>query len=534
MAEFPLLLVDRDPVFRLGLEAALAGRPDWPVAASAPSFAEAFSLLAANPHIQGVVMGVGVNPTPALRFAERIQAAYPHLRVLVLLPEGDRSPVAAFTQLGIAGIVGKGLQPPELVAALQALANSQTYRQNLGDLRVEKTGPLDLLRWYLLRSGLVEIEGALSILTPRLQRASPQSLTYLVLQGRKRELLAARWCLKRLYWPRRSPPIPPSSGPLTVAPSPVIPIVPLPRADVFDAVAARIPSGLENRCGVPLELEVLRSPLRQKLLYGVLRIVEEETATSIERTEGAIQDWLLRVWRRSLQELTRPFPGLGEELSSDAERVQPLLRRIPLVLPFLGWLQEGTPLEIDGLPYPADSPQAFRHAEHLLANTVVRLANAVVSPLLNRCAGRPAIRQVFLEPRRASRRHLERFRNNLSWHYRMEVNFQDPRAAFESRYRLFTFQDGIQFLDVPAARDRELQALTGIPLAYTLCLELQDAVLPRLKSLANFLGQTLVYLLTNIVGRGIGAIARGILQGIGSAWHDTRRAPPREQDEALS
>jgi CheY-like chemotaxis protein len=534
MTAFPLLLVDRDPVFRLGLEAALAERSDWPIVAIAPTFAEAFSLLAAHPQIQGVVMGVGANPTPALRFAERIKAAYPHLRVLALLPEGDRPPVAAFTQLGIEGIVGKGLQPPELVAALQALANGQTYRQNLGDRRVEPTGPFDLLRWYLLRSGLVEIEGALSILTPRLQRASPQSLTYLVLQGRRRELLAARWLLKRLYWPRRSPPVPPSAGPLIVTPSPVMPVVPLPRADVFDTVAARIPGSLENRCGVPLELEALRLPLRQKLLYGVLRILEEETATPIEHTEMAVQAVLTQVWRRSLQELARPFPGLGEELSSDETRIQPLLRRIALVGPFLSWLQNGTPLEIDGLPYPADSPQAFRHAEHLLANTVVRLANAVVSPLLNRCASRPAIRQVFLEPRRASRRHLERFRNNLSWHYRIEVNFQDPRAAFESRYRLFTFQDGIQVLDVRAPRDRELQALTGIPLAYTLCLELQDAVSPRLKSLANFLGQALVYLLTNIVGRGIGAIARGILQGIGSAWQDTRRAPPREQDEALS
>ncbi|MGQ9866596.1 MAG: DUF3685 domain-containing protein [Pseudanabaenaceae cyanobacterium] len=529
MAEFPLLLVDRDPVFRLGLEAALANRSDWPIVAIAPSFAEAFSLLAAHPNVQGVVMGVGIHPTPALRFAERIKAAYPHLRVLALLPEGDRLSAGVLAQLGIEGIVRKGLQPPELIAALQTLAQGQTYRQNLDDRWIEKTGPLDLLRWYLLRSGLVEIEGALSILTSRLQRASPQSLTYLVLQGRKRELLAARWFLKRLYWPRRSPSVPLAAAPLTIAPFPVMPVVPLPRADVFDAVAARIPSSLENHSGVPLELEALRAPLRQKLLYGVLRILEEETANP-----GTEPDLLLRVWRRSLQELTRPFPGLGEELSSATERVQPLLQRIPLVLPFLSWLRESTPLEIDGLPYPADSPQAFRHAEHLLANMVVRLANAVVSPLLNRCAARPAIRQVFLEPRRASRRHLERFRNNLSWHYRMEVNFHDPRAAFESRYRLLILQDGIHFLDVRAARDRELQTLTGIPLAYTLCLELQDALLPRLKSLANFLGQTLVYLLTNIIGRGIGAIARGILQGIGSSWQDTRRSSAREQDEALS
>ncbi|MFQ3680146.1 MAG: hypothetical protein SNJ60_06535, partial [Pseudanabaenaceae cyanobacterium] len=190
MAEFPLLLVDRDPVFRLGLEAALAGIPDFPVGAIASSFAEAFSLLATHPNVRGVVMGVGANPTPALRFAERLKAAYPHLRVLALLPEGDRLPVAAFTQLGIEGLVGKGLQPAELKTALQALANGQPYRQSLGDRRAETTGPLDLVRWYLLRSGLLEIEGALTRLQPQLQRVPPQSLGYLVLQGRKRELLA--------------------------------------------------------------------------------------------------------------------------------------------------------------------------------------------------------------------------------------------------------------------------------------------------------------------------------------------------------
>jgi hypothetical protein len=35
-------------------------------------------------------------------------------------------------------------------------------------------------------------------------------------------------------------------------------------------------------------------------------------------------------------------------------------------------------------------------------------------------------------------------------------------------------------------------------------------------------GSGLVYVLTEVVGRGIGLVGRGILQGIGSAWQDTK------------
>jgi len=81
---------------------------------------------------------------------------------------------------------------------------------------------------------------------------------------------------------------------------------------------------------------------------------------------------------------------------------------------------------------------------------------------------------------------------------------------------------GITKIDVYAPRTQELKQLSGIRFIVTLVLELQDALAPRLRATAAFLGSGLVYVLTEIVGRGLGLIARGILQGIGSAWQDYR------------
>ena len=103
----------------------------------------------------------------------------------------------------------------------------------------------------------------------------------------------------------------------------------------------------------------------------------------------------------------------------------------------------------------------------------------------------------------------------------MEVSVKnyinEPKAVFESRYDLFVIAPrGIANTSVYAPRNQELAKLSNIPLVVTLLLEFSDAIAPRLKSLVAFLGSGIVFILTQIIGRGLGLIGRGILQGIGS------------------
>ena len=88
---------------------------------------------------------------------------------------------------------------------------------------------------------------------------------------------------------------------------------------------------------------------------------------------------------------------------------------------------------------------------------------------------------------------------------------------------LLTFADrGIKKVSIYTPRNQELQNLEGVQLTVTLVLELQDAIAPRLKSAIAFIGSGFVYVLTNVIGRGIGLIGRGVVQGIGNAWQDSR------------
>ncbi|MEY2913799.1 MAG: hypothetical protein RLZZ184_3108 [Cyanobacteriota bacterium] len=116
-----------------------------------------------------------------------------------------------------------------------------------------------------------------------------------------------------------------------------------------------------------------------------------------------------------------------------------------------------------------------------------------------------------------STREIERFRNNLSWKYRLNQYINEAQTIFESRYELFVFAPrGIAKISIYAPRNQELAELSGIPLGVTLMLEFRDAITPRLQSLLGFLGTGIVFVLTQVIGRGLGLVGRGILQGIGS------------------
>jgi hypothetical protein len=209
---------------------------------------------------------------------------------------------------------------------------------------------------------------------------------------------------------------------------------------------------------------------------------------------------------------------LASLLLEDAEIVRlAILDKIPLVVNFLAHLLFQTPLIVENQAHQAGSPDAMQRAEALLQNLTIQTANAVVQPLLNHCADVETIKQNFYDRRLLSTREVERFRNDLSWKYRLQAYVNEPKAIYESRYWLLVLTErGIQQISVYAPRQQELQALTGIPQAVTLVLEARDAVAPRLRSAVSFVGSGLVYVLTQVVGRGIGLIGRGILQGIGA------------------
>jgi hypothetical protein len=181
------------------------------------------------------------------------------------------------------------------------------------------------------------------------------------------------------------------------------------------------------------------------------------------------------------------------------------------------------PLIVDNTSCLVGSPEAMQRAEAILQNLVIQMANAVIQPLLNHFADVEELKQKYYDRRLLSTRELEKFRNNLSWKYRVDQYFGEPKEIFESLYTLRVFGErGIQKQEIYSPRNEELKKLSGVQLAVSLVLETRDAVAPRVRATISFLGSGVVYLLTQVVGRGIGLIGRGILQGIGNSLQENR------------
>lgn len=442
------------------------------------------------------------------------------------------------------------------------------------------------LRYFLWRSGIAEIDAALVILNAQLQVPSLSWLERAVLTGRRREVLAARWLVNFLLAP--ATPEPPSTNQgIMVAeaipiPEPVIGMALGPgesglaqspssvnlasqpfqtlKATLFEATFSKLQSGLQNLTGKPLEIDILRRDKKRELFYIILRQLEEilddlrfsqVTPLQIPEKRDRI---LLDLWRSATTEFfgkyytlrlqtqdseVNPRPLGGGTREDDVELVAVLLRDAEVVrsaildqIPFVGeWLEHllfQTPLIVENRAYAAGSRPATSQAEAILQNLLVQVGNGVIQPLLNHFADVEVIKQTFYDRRLISTRELERFRNALSWNYRLRRYLEEPTHIFESQFRLVVFSDrGLEPKTLYAPRDRELRDLSGLRLAVTLALEVRDTVAPPLRSTVAFFGKGAVYLLTQVVGRGIGLIGRGILQGIGSSWQDLRKRPQK-------
>ncbi|MGV0101864.1 DUF3685 domain-containing protein [Nostoc sp. DSM 114160] len=302
---------------------------------------------------------------------------------------------------------------------------------------------------------------------------------------------------------------------------------------LFTSCTTKLQFSLRNVTDVPLEIDIFREDKKRELLYLILQKLAEqldELRTSqieINQLYELKNTLLCDLWQAAITDFFGKFSRIKivnknieilNLLLKNTEVVQrEILNQIPLVCELYSYLLFQTELNIDNTSYPVVSAEAKSQALMILENLLIQVANGVVQPLLNYLADVEEIKQNFYGRQLISTREIERFRNDLSWKYRLKNYINEPKAVFESRYELFVIAPrGIANTSVYAPRNQELVKLSNIPLVVTLLLEFSDAIAPRLKSLLAFLGSGIVFILTQIVGRGLGLIGRGILQGIGS------------------
>jgi len=470
---------------------------------------------------------------------QHLQERWQPAPLLLLLPAGHGLPREALLQLPAAGL----LQAPDPETLLAAIATLLAGGRVLA-LGAEAPSPaqptpaLGLGQWLLI-SGLQQIEADRRAIERLLTPPPANLVQLLVLQGRLRELTAARQLLLLLWGPvsvawgggDASPPQPAASEPVLA-----ITLQQRSADGIWRTIRQRLEtaaasgSGLSNHSGQLLALEGLGLERRRDLLLALLAQVDRLRSRLLVDSPAAPtlqeswEQWQPELRQQALRDLVNPYVQLPCEGS-----LQPvadtLIRsgdfngrdpELPDAQPMLAALVRAQPLLVEGQLLAADEPRALLYLELLLTNWLVRTAELVSAEVLASCGSWPELRRYLLQPELLATRNLERLRNQLNAQQRWSSWVERPISLYESRRRLYGLSDGaIRCQELTEPRDAELRQLGWLQQLVTLALETRDALAPQVQALVRGLGDLLVVLLTKVVGRAIGLVGRGIAQGMG-------------------
>jgi hypothetical protein len=426
-------------------------------------------------------------------------------------------------------------EPEEIRQAVSTLLEGGRMvelRPLQAEVASDASEPMGLGQW-LLRSGLAQIE-AESQRCRRWLELKPGAISALFLEGRLRELAVARRLLLWLWGPI-SMAFPQEAPRSTQAATPLgITLRERTAIGVWDAIQQRLidaaSSGLRNQSGQLMAFEGLSDEHRRDLLLAL--ISQFDLLITRLRQDHLRGDELEQRWLESQPELRRlslrtmageyvqlPQQGgllhVAESLSSACD-LTALDPDLPTALPMLSALIQAQPLLVEGRLLAPDEPRALLQLEALISNWLIRTAELISAEILASCSSWPDLRRYLLRSDLLATRNLERLRNQLNSQQRWGSLFERPVQLYESRRLLYRLRDGaIVPLEQTEPRDAELRQLSWGQQAITLVLEARDALAPQVQSLFKRLGDLLVVVLTQVIGRAIGLVGRGILQGMG-------------------
>lgn len=571
-----LILVDDNSIFRLGLKTAIDSFVDLQVVNQA-TLSDAGEIIAEqSPAISldlsldlVIVVSREVNSSSELSFplkvCQDLKGNYPTLPILLISSPLDIDQIALARKFGIDGYCPLGIEIGDLVVAVHQVAKGKIYwhqfEQYNQDSQLRAHGSnSNSLSWKLIwkpprwldqqkHLGIKQIEAHLEAIAIRLQNEKLSSVNRLFWLGRQRELQAAYWLVKQMGGTDVKHQQSKSTNNLVLGvenqeiATPIILRQQFPLTEsklenpnsrsLFDHAIAKIESDLINSTGNPLEIDILTLETKRELMFIViqqlekileeLRILQIKSEELVTRKELILRD----LWQSStINFLSKHYPlppqdgksQLVEMLITEAELIKANnLDKIPLFTDLCAYFLFNQPLAIDNIPYRPESPEAMAHAELILHNLIIQVANGVMQFILNSFNDIEKIKYSLFGQPFFSSRAIAKFRNSLSWKSRSQELFTEPKAIFESKYYLYVINgNSIREATVYAPRQDELNQLAGLKWAFTIALETRDALAPRMKSVLSFVGGGVVYLLTEVIGRGIGLIGRGIIKGVGN------------------
>ena len=475
---------------------------------------------------------------PALQQeVRRLQERWQPAPLLLLLPESFTASRDQLLALGAEGLLQSG-GVEQLTDAIETMLSGGRVVQLQASASPpsQTISPAMGLGQWLLVSGLQQISNDLQVIEAMLKPPPKEGLLRFLLEGRCRELHQARALLLWLW------------GPLQMG---LVDAVPLKGASrlssddqdstsitlrqrnaaavwdsIHDRLADAVQAGLSNATGRLLAIEALQPERRRELLLALLQQLDQLLAR-LRRDEldpDCWNDLQPELRRQALTSMAGSYVRIPRNgallpvaaaLLDDAEFTDED-EDLPDPIGMLAPLLADQPVLVNGQLLQADDPRALLQLETLVSNWLVRTAELIGAELLEACGSWPELRRYLLGERLLATRELDRVRNQLNSQLRWADWIERPIQLYESRRLLFELRGGrIQPRLLTEPRDEELNQLGWWQRQVALLLETRDALAPQVQAVIQRLGDLAVVLLTQVLGRAIGLIGRGIAQGMG-------------------
>lgn len=543
-----LILLDEDPIFTLGLkEVCKQGEfADINIVATG-KIKELYSFLQ---QYQADLWVISLDFDRFKNLAKKVLAVipqlvekYPDLKIVILVNPQDL--VDNFRQIsGVQGCCYKYADINELITTLRTCSQGENYfsEQYISSSRQQKINA-----WFShqCQLGLQTINQEISQINHYTKSKRLSVIDLIYWQGRKRELRVTKWLIKKAL-PQTNFNLPENSSLSITSQAMILEknnkkddrgneqiVVSETASNIYDFTSAKIKNSWQNLTGKLQETDILKVE-RKKELFSLILTKWQETIDDLRQAK--LDDLQLQKIIHSdnfitqfNQDIIEQFIGIF--ITTD---IVPISEMETLSTANLDWkiyeldnlyfaeklifyqvLERN--LLIDNQPYTYGTDNAEEIEAIILDNLIISIANYLMQYILNNLTENIKIKDYLFNPELKSSRKVAMFRNNLGWKYRREKYWVNPKNIFEDKYEMliFTYR-GMETTKITHSRHLELNQIQGIPWLVTIVIELRDSLSRGVKALGDSLGQVIVYLLTEVIGKGIGLIGKGILQGIGS------------------
>ncbi|WP_373478689.1 DUF3685 domain-containing protein [Geminocystis sp.] len=545
--EISLILLDDNNIFTLGLREVLNTEEFKDINIIATGKIADFSSLLKQYEVNLWVISLDFNQYPEkvkqfLKFLPQLSNEYPHLSLVILVSwefVGDFSSIPI-----IKGSCYKNADVNELVKTFRICAKGETYFSINTTLFSPKINS-----WFSrqCKFGLQQIQGEIINIDDYIKEKKLSIADVLYWQGRKRELKLAKWLITQLSpdfyefisdsskennqskIDKNFAQIDNYNSQIIVSDSP---------QNTYDLILLKIQSSLKNSTSKLLEIDILQESKKQELLMIILQewiiSLKELKNLNIDKDNVSekINIYIKELWQNSTIKFLNRYYLPESESDTDSinsyslldlvmKESESLLKetvpKVPFILDIISYEIYQQNLVIDNETYEYDSKSNQDIEAIIIENIIIHIANLVIEFTLNKFSDNTNIKHKLFNLELKSSRKVAMFRNNLIWKYRKEKYWQNPKNIFEDQYEMLKLgYQGIETCIITHSRHQELKTIQGLPWAVTILIELRDSLYRVVQSLERTIGKVVVYLLTEVIGGGIGLIGKGILQGIGN------------------